>query len=299
MKRTVSIMLMIALFGCACSMKKMTTRTMGRVATDGMVAVESESDLDFANEAIPSLIKTLEVLRYGDERDRVTLTLLSKAYGTYTFGFVEERLLSLPEGSAEYREALERANLFYSRGKDYGIAALENDGAMKKAMKAPFPDFKRAVDGLGKKYAPALFWTAFNWANWMNLNRDDPAAVVSLPKVQAMVGRVIELDPDFYYGSAHALKGVLAVSRPEMLGGDPSLAKQELSEAMRIAPGYLMTKVLYAQYYARQTNDRPLFRTSLNEVIAADPAELSEQMLANELAQRRAGILLKQEDRLF
>jgi hypothetical protein len=299
MKKTVSILLLMAILGCGCSMKKMTTKTMGKVATDGMVAVESEQDLDFAKESIPALIKTLEVLRYGDTGDRVTLTLLAKAYGTYTFGFVEERLLASPEGSPEHKEALERANLFYSRGKEYGIAALKNDGGMKRSFKAPFPEFKKAVSGLGKKYVPALFWTAFNWANWMNLNRDDPAAIVSLPRVQAMVERVIEIDPDFYYGSAHALRGVLAVSRPAMLGGDPALAKEELTEAMRIAPGYLMTRVLYAQYYARQTNDRPLFRASLEEVVVADPSELSEQMLANELAQRRAKILLKHENKLF
>jgi len=299
MKKTVSTLLLVAIVGCGCSMKKMTTKTMGRVATDGMVAVESEGDLDFARESIPALIKTLEVLRYGDEGDRVTLTLLAKAYGTFTFGFIEERLLGLPEGSAEYQEEFQRAELFYRRGRDYGIAALMNDGGMKRSWKAPFPEFKKAVEGLGKKYAEALFWTAFNWANWMNLNRDDPQAVVGLPKVQAMVERVIELDPDFYYGSAHALKGVMAVSRPKMLGGDPDLANEELGEAMRISPDYLMTKVLYAQYYARQTNDAALFRRSLSEVIAADPAGLEDQMLANKLAQRRAEILLKREKQLF
>ncbi len=299
MKKTISTLLLMAIVGCGCSMKKMTTKTMGRVATDGMVAVESEQDLDFAEEAIPSLIKTLEVLRYGDEGDRVTLTLLAKAYGTFTFGFVEERLLGLPEGSTEYQDEFQRAELFYRRGRDYGIAALMNDGGMKRSWKAPFPEFKKAVDGLGKKYAPALFWTAFNWANWMNLNRDDPQAVVGLPKVQAMVERVIELDPDFYYGSAHALRGVMAVSRPKMLGGDPELADRELREAMRISPDYLMTKVLYAQYYARQTNDAALFRSSLGEVIAADPAALEDQMLANKLAKRRAEILLKKEKQLF
>lgn len=299
MKKIVSTFLFIAILGCGCSAKKMTTRVMGQVATKGMVAVESEQDIEFARESTPSLIKTLEVLHYGDEKDRRTLTLLAKAYGTFTFGFIEEKLIALPEGSKGRAEELERADLFYSRGKDYGIAALMNDGGMRRSFKAPFPQFKRAVDRLGKKYAPALFWTAFNWANWMNLNRDDPEAVVGLPRVQAMIERVIELDPEFYYGSAHALRGVLAVSRPKMLGGDPELAKRELSEAMRIAPGYLMTKVLYAQYYARQTNDAPLFRNTLNEVIVSDPAALEEQRLANELAQRRARMLLKQEKKLF
>ena len=299
MKRLISIFLLLLVLGAGCSMKKMTTRTIGKVATDGMVAVESEQDIEFAKESIPALIKTLEVLRYGDKKDRMTLVLLAKAYGTYTFGFMEERILAHPEGSKEYDDALATAELFYRRGKEYGIAALLNAGGMRKAFKAPFPEFKRAIGGLGKKFTPALFWTAFNWANWMNLNRDDPHALVNLPKVQAMVDRVIELDPDFYYGSAHALKGIMAISRPKMLGGDPALAKSELDEAMRVAPGYLMTKVLFAQYYARGTNDPTLFRRSLNEVIAANPAELPDQRMANELAKRRAKLLLKREKKLF
>ncbi|MFH1830919.1 MAG: TRAP transporter TatT component family protein [Pseudomonadota bacterium] len=299
MKKISIALSFILLLQCSCGAKKMATKVIGAVSTDGMVAIESEQDVDFARESLPSLIKTLEVLRYGDIRDLRTLVLLSKAYGTYTFGFIEEDLLVLPQGSAMHIQARERAELFYRRGKEFGIAALLTKSGMHDAFKAPFPEFKKAIDGLGKKYVPALFWTAFNWANWMNLNRDDPAAVVNAPKVVAMAERVLELDPDYYYGSAHALRGLMAATRPKMLGGDPELANKELRKAMETAPDYLMTKVLYAQYYARQTNDKPLFREELTQVMNANAGALQEQRLANELAQRRAKILMKQEDDLF
>lgn len=299
MKKAFAALLLVMLLQCGCSMKKMTTKVIGAIGTDGMVAVESEEDIAFAKESIPPLIKTLEVLRYGDNRDRRTLILLSKAYGTYAFAFLEDTILAAPKGSDKHAAALQRADLFYRRGKEYGIAALIRAGSMKHAFTAPYPEFRTSVSKLGKKYAPALFWTAFNWANWMNLHRDDPSAVVNLPRVQAMVERVIELEPDYYYGSAHALKGILAASRPSMLGGNPKLAQAELTEAMRIAPGYLMTPVLYAQFYARQTNDPALFRKTLKDVIAANAAALPEQRLANELAQRRANVLLKKEKELF
>jgi hypothetical protein len=299
MKKIATLVALAFCIQCGCSMKKMTTRVIGDIGTDGMVAVESEQDIAFAQESIPSLIKTLEVLRYGDTRDRRTLVLLSKAYGTYVFAFLEEKLLALPDASPERKVALDRAELFYRRGKEYGMAALIQDRGMKKAFTSPYPEFKKFVSKLGKKSVHALFWTSFNWANWMNLNRDDPSAVVNLPRVQAMIDRVIELDPEYYYGSAHALKGVLAAARPEMLGGDLALANAEMTRAMSIAPGYLMTAVLYAQYYARQTNDAPLFRKTLDDVIAAQAAALPEQRLANELAQRRAHILLQKEKELF
>ena len=96
-----------------------------------------------------------------------------------------------------------------------------------------------------------------------------------------------------------AARSVIAASRPQMLGGDPELAHKELTQAMDIAPDYLMTKVLYAQYYARQVNDARLFRQALTEVMAADPTTLEDQVLANTLAQRRAKILLEKERHLF
>jgi len=91
----------------------------------------------------------------------------------------------------------------------------------------------------------------------------------------------------------------LAASRPKALGGDPELAREEFTKALGLAPNYLMTKVLFAQYYARQVNDVHLFEGLLNEVLKADASDLPEQRLANELAQRRARILLDLKRRLF
>jgi hypothetical protein len=289
----------IALLHPGCGMKKMATKVIGDVSTGGIIAVESESDVAFARESLPALIKTLEVLRHGNPKDAKANALLSRAYGTFTFGFVEEDLLSSPEGDPRHQASLARAKEFYRRGREYGIASLAATGGMKAAFKSPFPEFKKAISSLGKKHVPALFWTSFNWANWININRDDPMAVVDLPRIQAMVDRVIELDPDYYYGSAHTIRALLAASRPEMLGGDLDLADREIEAAIKASPDYLMTKVMCAQYVARQKNDRALFKGMLGDVGSADAAALPEQMLANELAKRRAKILLSLENRLF
>lgn len=299
MKRLIIVAVALALASTACGMKKMTTGIIGGISQDGMVAVEGEQDVEFARESMPALIKTLEVLRYGNPRDPKILAVLSKAYGSFAFGFVEQELLAAKEGSAEWERARARAELFYARGRDYGIESLSSDSGMRSAMKGPFPEFQRALRGLGRKRIDALFWAAFNWANWINLNRDDPTAVVAMPKIQAMIDRVIELDSNYYYGSAHAFKGVIACSRPAMLGGDMALAQQEFSAAMGAFPGYLMNRVLYAQYFARQHNDPALFRSELAEVKSADPAALPDQALSNKLAIQRADLLLKKEKELF
>ena len=299
MRKLVAIIFPLLLIHCACGMKSMATRVISDVATDGMVALEGEEDVEFARQTAPPLIKTLEVLRHGNTKDRRALTLLALSYGQYTFGFLEEDMLKFPEGSVERDQARRRADLFYRRGREYGIAALSRRRAMRSGFKSSFGTFKRALRKTGKRDIPALFWTAFNWALWANLHRDDPSAIVDIPRIQAMIERVIELDSDYYYGSAHAFRGVIAASRPQALGGDPELARREFAKALGVAPNYLMTKVLFAQYYARQTHDAHLFEGLLNEVLKADDDDLPQQRLANELAKRRARLLLKMKGKLF
>lgn len=297
-RETIVAVIAVAVLFSACGMKKMATNVLGKVASDGIVAVEGESDIAFAREAAPALLKTLEVFRQGNLKDFRSNVLLSQSYGQFAFGFLEEEMLRQPKGSAAHSEARSRADLFYSRGKEFGVAALSARG-LGKAIDGPIPDFKRAVSQLGKKDAPALFWTAFNWANYLNLHLDDPAAIADLPRIEAMIDRVLAVDPGFYFGSAHAFKGVIASMRPKMFGGDPALADREFKAAMLSSPNYLMTKVLYAQYYARQALDPALFRSTLEEVAAADPAEPQNARLANGLAKRRATLLLGMQKQLF
>lgn len=287
------------LLNSGCSMQKLTTNTVAKISTTGMVSLEGESDVAFAREASPALIKTLEVLRHGNTHNATALTLLARSYAAFTFGFVEEELLEAKKGSKEFDAAFARAEDFYRRGREYGIAALTEHGPLKKGFQSHFSVFQKALAKTSRRHVPALFWTAMNWASWINLNRDDPLAIVDLPRIEAMIDRVIALDPDYFYGVPHAFKGVLAVARPKGLGGDPALARTEFEAALAIEPDYLMTKVLYALYYARATNDRALFQRLLGEVVDDAENELEEQALANALAKRRAAVLLQKEKELF
>lgn len=296
----------ISIFGAAllllvnsgCSVKKITTNTVGKIARDGMIAVEGEEDLILARESAPALIKTIEVLRQGNPKDYNSLVVLSESYGLYAFGFLEEDMLARNKDDAEYVKIRNRADMFYRRGREYGIAALIGRG-MGRAFNSNVQDFKKALDSMGKKDVGGLFWTAFNWANYLNLHLDDPNVIVDLPRIEAMIDRVIAIDPGFYCGSAYTFKGIIESMRPRMLGGNPALADEKFRRAMEIAPDYLMTKVLYAQYYARQMQDVGLFRSTLSDVQSADASKLPAQRLANELAKRRAKLLMDSQKKLF
>lgn len=284
----------------ACSLKKAATTTIGKIAVDGTTVIESEEDVALARSTTPSLIVTLEVLSQGNPKDKRMLTLLARSYGQYAFGFLEEDLIHYKGvDEKKYEESLKRANLFYRRGKEYGLKALWPEKEQERVFSLPQDEFVRELSKFGKNNVSSLFWAAFCFGNWINLNRDDPAAFIHIPRVKAMMERVIRLDPSYYYGSAHTFLGAIASSRPKMLGGDLGKARSEFDEAVKINDQYLMHKVLYAQYYAVGSQDKKLFERLLNDVAQADAQSIPKQRLANELAKRRAVFLMQNENRYF
>lgn len=283
-----------------CSLKKTATTIIGKIAVDGTTVIESEEDVVLARSTTPSLIVTLEVLSRGNPKDKTMLTLLAQSYGQYAFGFLEEDIIHYKGiNEKKYEESLKRANLFYRRGKDYGLEALWSKREQERVFSLPQDEFEVELGKFGKKQVPSLFWTAFCFGNWINLNRDDPSAFIHVPRVEAMMRRVVDLDHSYYYGSAYTFLGALASSRPRMLGGDLEKAKAEFDEAININDQYFMHKVLYAQYYAVGSQDKKLFRRLLKEVSGADAQIMPKQRLANELAKRRAILLVKNEGRYF
>jgi hypothetical protein len=267
----------------------MTTRTVGAISFDGAAVLESEQDVEIARESTLPLIKSLEVFSAGDKKDKRYSALLAKSYGQYAFGFFEEDMIRYRgRDEAAYKKSRARADSFYDRGKNYGLRAVGPEDKVEAQIKRS-----------GKKDLPGLFWTAFCWGNWLNLHKDDPLAIIELPKIQGMVERVVEIDPTYNYGSALSFLGALHSSRPAMLGGNPQKAKEYFDQAMETAPNYLMNKVMAAQYLAVQTQNRRLFVSLLEGVMSSDAAALPEQRLANELAKRRAKLLLERVDNYF
>ena len=111
--------------------------------------------------------------------------------------------------------------------------------------------------------------------------------------------RVLELDPEYYYGGAHVFMGVYYGSRPPMLGGDFVKSAQHFDQAaLRSQNRWLLTEVLRAQFLLQQMGDRAGFHERLSAVIATEnsPPDMS---LANAVARDKARKLLSREEDLF
>ncbi|EKD42732.1 MAG: hypothetical protein ACD_73C00040G0006, partial [uncultured bacterium] len=245
--------------------------------------------------------KMLETFQHDNPKNKNYLILLSRSYAMYTFGFLEWNMMKyqgVDEGKRTQAEV--RAKAFYTKGKEYGLQVLNRNAGFEKTLTKDLDSFKKALKGLGRGYMPALFWTAFNWGSYINLNKDSPLAIAEFPKVEAMMQRVLEIDELYNYAGPHMFFGFSFGSRPAMFGGNPGKSKEHFEKAiLSYQRKFLMSLVLYAQSYAVQNQDKALFESLLNEVLATPAESLPEQLLANQMAKFRARWLLDHSSSYF
>ncbi len=296
-----SVALLCLLSLNACSLKKPASAVTAQILQKALPAMEEEDDLAYANQASLVTLKTLEGLQRVNPEESTILLILSQSFAAYTFGFVENDILEAKGvNPALEQAATDRAKRFYGRGKKFGLQLLSKNKNFKESLNKDFDSFKKSLSGFQKKDVPALFWAAFNWGSLTNFSKDSPEAIIDTPKIEALMKRVVELNDDYYYAGPHLFLGVFYSAKPKMLGGQPEEAKKEFELAIEKNKGkFLMTQVLYAQYYDVQMQNREHFRKILNDVVNTDVTLFPEQRLANELAKRRAQILLQKEKLFF
>lgn len=298
----------VVLLSQACSYRKMMINDVADMAGIALVRFENEyTDLALLEAAAPSLLVNLEALLANDPQNPQMLVLLSKAYFSYTYALKEieweEIMLGLADPSvSETRASRVKAEVgrFYARGIDYAL----------KALSIRYPD---ALDHLGNVRkadafiqemdaddVPAMFWYGMNLSAYINLNQDSVKAVSKLHLAVSVMKRVLELDPDYYYGCANLNLMTVFASVPPMLGGDPARALQYYHrQKEQIGDTFLLLDLQYARYYLYQIQERRLFEATLDRIMKKAREDQTRYALLNEVAARRAALYLRAADRLF
>jgi len=182
----------------------------------------------------------------------------------------------------------------------YALEALcLSDKELCEARKLPLEEFRVRLDALEQEDVALIYTTGTAWAGWIQAHSDDWNAVADMPRVEALMQRVITLDETYQGGAAHLYLGGLATVLPPALGGRPEVGKTHFEKAIALSQGHnLMAKVVYAKNYARGIFDRELHDRLLNEVLSADP-RYPGWTLSNTLARQEAAALLKSADEFF
>jgi len=279
--------LFCCIFLSGCSIQKIAVKSTTGLLVNGLAAINEESDLILAEQAIASNLKLLEALIKSDPGNSKLLLMAAVGYTGYALGFVED-------------ESPKRASVFYLRAKNYAMAVVEKNTTFKGIFNQGIGQLQNALTTSKKSDVPGLFWLANSWGSYINLNKTDVNSLADLPKIEIIMQRVLELDETFYFGGPHLFLGSILASKPAIFGGNPKKAKEHFEACLRINENkFLMTKYLFAKTYAVQAQERELFKKLLTEVLEASGNILPEQCLANEIAKRKAKALLAQEDDLF
>lgn len=235
--------------------------------------------------------------------------------GTASYLLLLDALVRQEPASPAFRQAAASLNSAYAGAfvKDpvraagltdkalaYALDALcLSDKALCEIRKLSLDEFKERLEALEKKDVALIYTAGTTWAGWIQAHSDDWNAVADMPRVEALMQRVLVLDEAYQGGAAHLYLGGLATVLPPALGGRPEVGKIHFEKAIALSQGHnLMAKVVYAKSYARGVFDRELHDRLLNEVLSADP-RYPGWTLGNTLARQEAAALLKSADDFF
>ncbi|MBI5245070.1 MAG: hypothetical protein HY922_15510 [Elusimicrobia bacterium] len=279
--------LLIAAAFCGCSLRTLAVKGTAGVIDAGAPAFYGERDPELAREALPAQLKLLEAFLESDPSNPKLLKSLSEGFIGYAFLFLED-------------EQPDRARGFYLRGASYALRLAQRSSALRGMESLEPAALDAALKRAGPKDVPGLYWTAYAWAGWADLSKDDPNALAALPKAARIMARVLELDPGFQYGGPDLWFGVYYAARPKIAGGDLVKAKAHFDAAIARSGGQFLTaKLLCAKFYAVGALDEELFRKLNSEVLDAPADALPQARLANEVAKRKAKKLLEKMNELF
>lgn len=263
-------------------------------------AMQQESDLDLARDAIPSALKQLEGFFVAFPDSKELPGLLAEAFCQYGAGFLQDEweAASLAGDRPEAERLRHSARRILGRGINYGLMMLPEvwSTALWQDRDQLAPLIARA-DG---DDVPAMFWVGLGLATVIGMFPDDGELISRLPQAEALLTRVIELDDTYAEGLAHMTMAILYSSRSAAVGGNPERGKKHFARARAITGGTsLMIDVMYARFYGVTTRDRALFLDTLVRILRTAPSVSPENRLSNEMAHRKARRYLAYRNRWF
>ncbi|MBT4163126.1 MAG: hypothetical protein HOC70_08395 [Gammaproteobacteria bacterium] len=260
------------LSGCTSLVSGITSQ----MANDLADSIMSSEDIDTVREGVPAYLLLIDSFLRSSPDSEDLLLAASSLNGAFGVLIKDESRVKLLAGkSIAYAEK----------------AACAGKSVLCQLRGADFKTFESSVATLSEDDVPIAYALAVAWVGWIQANSDDWEAISELGKAKLLMKQVIYLDENFENGGPHLYMGGMETILPASLGGLPEKGREHFERAIAINDDYLMTKVIYAEQYARLVFDQSLHDRLLNEVLDADP-NAEGMTLTNLIAQERARDLL-------
>ena len=258
--------------GCA----NLVSGVTSKLADDLAASILNSQDIDTVKAGVPAYLLLIDSFLRSNPQSEELLLAASTLNGSFAVLVDDnERVKLLSDKSLRYAEQ----------------AACVADSLLCGARTQSYSEFVRTVRALKVSDLSVAYAVGLAWVGRLQANSDDWAVIAELSRAKLLMGRVLELDETFENGGSHLYMGGMETLLPASLGGKPELGRLHFERAIEINESYLMTKVIYAEQYARLVFDQELHDRLLNEVLSADPI-VEGMTLVNRIAQERAKDLL-------
>jgi hypothetical protein len=258
--------------GCASLVSGITSQ----MADDLAGSILNSEDIDTVREGVPAYLLLIDsFLRSSPDSEDLLLAAANLNGAFSALVQDEDRIKLLSAKSMRYVEH----------------AACVSKSPLCDARDQSYAEFEQTVSSLKVKDVPIAYALGVAWVGRLQANSDDWAVIAELGRAKLLMGQVIELDETYENGGSHLYMGGLETILPASMGGKPEEGRAHFERAIAINEAYLMTKVIYAQQYARLVFNQELHDRLLNEVLSADPV-VEGMTLTNRIAQARAKDLL-------
>lgn len=276
--------LALAVLACLPGCASLVGRASDQMAAQLGEAVTNSNDPATVRDGLPAYLLLMDGLvagqTPGDKRNASLLFAAAELNGAYAGNFTGEDR--------------ERARRLAAKAMDFARrGTCEQDRVLCEAIDGDVAGFEAAVAQAPAAHVGGLYALAAAWVGYVQANSEDWSAIADLPKIQALLDRVVAIEPAHAGGTPRVYLGVLHCLRPESVGGNPGLGRRHFEAAIALSKGRnLFAQTLMAEYYARLTFDQGLHDRLLAEVLDADPTEPGFTLM-NVLAQQRAAALVE------
>ncbi len=286
-----SLLQALAISVCLCGtgcIKSMLTNGQISATREAAGSFNTIGDYELARSAASAGLVQFEGMHTLAPDNEDALYLLTQAWVGYGYAFPQDDWdVAVDKGDedlADYHK--KRALLAYNRAIFYGIELLSHKNKGFEAAKKNDMTFKAWLNEnfSDKDDVPNLFWLGYAWLARADLSKEEPTTVAEVYVGVDLIEKVVATKPEYeHFGGLVVLAAYHA--RPL---GELDLAKQMFELAIQKTQSKsLLAQVAFAQTYACNTGNRPLYEKLLNDVLAAQDPD-PEQRLTNTLAKRKA-----------
>ncbi|MBR58443.1 MAG: hypothetical protein CMH54_10530 [Myxococcales bacterium] len=302
-RKCLGFVLMTAIIGSGCSITKIMLNKQIDGTQKAGIATKRETDPDIAKRALPYALKQYEGLMVLAPWNAKLRLMAAQGFVSYAYGFIVPELWGHEfDETDEVYYTKRKAKDYLSRAHMYARDYLNRvDSKLAAALDEPNVLAEMLPKVKSRKKLEALYWVAYTWAQRIGFDTDDVEWIGGLQQVDMIMSRVEAAWPDYDAGGAILVLATSACKKGAGFAGGDALKEAEarFQRAMKLNPGYLMVRYMYARWYCTAVGDAKCYFDNLKAVLNGGTREPDGKQLTNVLAQDWARYWIKQGEEFF